>query len=53
MLNISKPTDYYEDGGEYAYAYDEDYYDSEGGDFGEENLCQLPKELGGFGKFIS
>jgi len=49
---VPKPTDYYEDGGEYAYAYDEDYYDSEGGDFGEENLCQLPKELGGFGRGV-
>jgi len=47
-----KPDDYYGEGGEYDYTYEEEYYDGEGGDFGTENLCQLPKELGGFGRGV-
>lgn len=51
---VPKPTDYYgdSDGEEYQVSYDEDYYDESDGDFGSENLCQLPKELGGYGRGV-
>ena len=34
------------------YYYDEYDYDLEDTEFGSENICQLPKELGSFGKNI-
>jgi len=51
---VPKPTDYYgdSDGEDYQFSYDGEYYDDTDGEFGSENLCQLPKELGGYGRGV-